>query len=115
MSEKDLMPFFYKKLGMLIKEARLLRQISQEELAKRIQLSRVSVVNIEKGIQKVQVHTLVQISNILELNLNDLKLLTSSETNKSNLDKNYLNRIEQSEVDNLKSLIKNFQDLKKHL
>ena len=115
MLEKDPQLFFFQNLGKLIKEKRTLKKISQDDLAKAVSLSRVSIVNIEKGIQKVQVHTLVQMSNILDFDLNGLKNLAVEEMGARNLDKNYQNRIEKSEVNNQKILKKIFPDLQKHL
>lgn len=115
MTEKDPHLLFYQSLGKQIKDERLLRKISQDDLAKSIKLSRVSVVNIEKGIQKIQVHTLILLASILDLDLNHLKALISTETNKNSLNKNYLNRMEKSEVGDLKNLKKSLENLKKHL
>ncbi len=64
---------FYKTLGKSIKEARSRKKIKQETLSKDLGfVSRISIVNIESGKQKVQLHTLLEISNILNVSLSEL-------------------------------------------
>ncbi len=63
---------FYQKLGENLKEARIKSEKSQEALAKSMGLSRVTVVNIEKGRQKVMVHNLVEAANFLNVNIGSL-------------------------------------------
>lgn len=48
----------YKKLGKLIAERRTELLMSHAELAKKIRLSRSSVVNIEAGRQRISLHHL---------------------------------------------------------
>ena len=63
---------FYKNLGQLIRDFRKKEKISQETLATHLGLSRISVVNIEKGKQKVQIYTLYLISKYLKISMNNL-------------------------------------------
>lgn len=58
---------FYKIVGERIKEARKAASINQDELARMIGMSRVSVVNIEKGRQSPPIHLLLEISNALRI------------------------------------------------
>jgi len=54
---------FYKDVGSLIREARKkAKDISQESLATSVGLTRTSLTNIEKGRQKVLLHTFVEIA-----------------------------------------------------
>jgi DNA-binding XRE family transcriptional regulator len=69
---KEQQDLFYKKLGELIKAARQKSKIKQEVLSKEVGLTRISIVHIEQGTQKVQLHTLVQIAKYLQLNIGDL-------------------------------------------
>src|SRR5258708_861488 len=57
----------YRELGRRIREARELtgERLSREKLAKRLNLSRASIVNIEAGRQHAPVHLLWQIAKIL--------------------------------------------------
>jgi transcriptional regulator with XRE-family HTH domain len=61
----------YGELGRRIREARELtgERLSQEKLAKRLKLSRASIVNIEAGRQHAPVHLLWQIAEILGTDL----------------------------------------------
>lgn len=63
---------FYKKVGLLIKAQRQKAAMSQEDLSKKLGfVSRISVANIESGKQKIQLHTLIEISDFLKLPVND--------------------------------------------
>jgi len=60
----------YGELGRNIREARLRTgEFSQEKLAKRLELSRASIVNIEAGRQHAPLHLLWQIAEILGTDL----------------------------------------------
>ncbi len=72
MLSKEQQELFYKKLGELIKAARNNLDYKQEVLSKDIGLTRISVVHIEQGSQKVQLHTLVQIAKCLKVDVADL-------------------------------------------
>jgi DNA-binding XRE family transcriptional regulator len=63
---------FYKWLGELLRKARNDNDFTQEKLAKHLNLSRVSIANIEKGKQKVQIHTLIEIAFYLKMSFADL-------------------------------------------
>ena len=63
--------YFYSRLGELIKFSRIQAGVTQEDLASYLGLSRVSVVNIEKGKQKVQIHTLIEIVSYLNASTED--------------------------------------------
>jgi transcriptional regulator with XRE-family HTH domain len=60
----------YSKLGGNIRDARLRNgELSQDKLAKRLKLSRASIVNIEAGRQHAPLHLLWQIAEILGTDL----------------------------------------------
>ena len=63
---------FYKNLGESIRDFRKNANISQEALANHVGLSRVSMLNIEKGKQKVQIYTLYEIAFFLNTTLEKL-------------------------------------------
>ncbi len=56
----------YKRLGGRIKSIRRHAGLSQADLAKKIGLTRVSVVNIEAGRQRINVHQVQQIARACE-------------------------------------------------
>lgn len=55
------------EIGSLIKKARKLKGLTQEELSKAIDLSRASIANIERGNQKISIYTLYQIAEVLKV------------------------------------------------
>lgn len=62
---------FYLAAGARIREARG-KSITQEQLAKAAGLSRVSVVNIEAGRQKLLLHHAIVIADVLGMSLAEL-------------------------------------------
>ena len=57
----------YINVGARIRDERERRNVSQEILADRVGLTRTSITNIEKGRQKVLLHTLLDIARVLNL------------------------------------------------
>jgi DNA-binding XRE family transcriptional regulator len=70
--EKEEQHFLYQHIGNQIKRLRIQSHFSQDQLAKKLNLSRVSIVNIEKGRQHPSLHLLIDCSRILNVNLNTL-------------------------------------------
>src|SRR5436190_13696447 len=58
---------FYEDVGCLIREERKGQKFTQERLADAASLSRVSITNIESGKQRVPLHTLVDIADVLNV------------------------------------------------
>lgn len=56
----------YRLFGSRVRALREEKNVTQEELAKRVDLSRTSITNIEKGRQRVLLHQMVEIANALE-------------------------------------------------
>lgn len=63
---------FYKLVGGRIQRFRLAKKVSQEDLAKQLKISRLSVVNLESGKQKLSVDKLLIISHILQVSPLDI-------------------------------------------
>lgn len=63
---------FYKVLGRTISRLRLETKKSQEELAKRVGISRTTLVNIENGTQSVSLHVVIAISQVLRCDLGSM-------------------------------------------
>ena len=57
----------YEQIGRLIRARRKKIDITQEDLAQRVNLKRTSITNIERGRQKFQVHTLFDIARALDV------------------------------------------------
>ena len=56
----------YETLGRSVRARREYNGLTQDQLAKRIGLTRTSITNIEKGRQKIQVHVLCAIAEALD-------------------------------------------------
>lgn len=82
MLTKEEQGLFYIRLGARVKSIRRKSKIKQETLAKALGFSRISIVNVEQGTQKIQIHTLIELSNILNVSLTELlpSLPVNSET-----------------------------------
>jgi transcriptional regulator with XRE-family HTH domain len=65
---------FYRQLGSAVRRRRLERGLTQGDVAARIvpAVTRASIANLELGHQRVLVHTLVQLSDILDVPVVDL-------------------------------------------
>jgi transcriptional regulator with XRE-family HTH domain len=61
----------YKQVGLLIASCRR-GKYTQTTLAQRLNLSRSSVANIERGEQTIQLHTLFKIARLLQVPPDDL-------------------------------------------
>jgi transcriptional regulator with XRE-family HTH domain len=80
-SEQD---HFYQRLGQNIKMVRAQKNIKQETLATYLGFTRNSISNIESGRQKIQIHSLIELAECLQVSimdlLPDLHLIKSQET-----------------------------------
>jgi transcriptional regulator with XRE-family HTH domain len=57
----------YEGLGRLIRARREVLKLTQDALASRVGLTRTSITNLERGRQKIQIHTLYSIAAALEV------------------------------------------------
>jgi transcriptional regulator with XRE-family HTH domain len=58
---------FYKEMGERIKTERLKKNINQEELGDYLDLTRTSIINLEKGRHRPSVFQLLQIAELFEI------------------------------------------------
>lgn len=65
-------PEVYRLVGQRIRAAREKRGLSQERLAERVNLTRASITNIEKGRQKLLLHTIYAFSEALSVSVPEL-------------------------------------------
>ncbi|HRH45287.1 MAG TPA: helix-turn-helix transcriptional regulator [Pyrinomonadaceae bacterium] len=63
---------FYLELGKRIRKARINQRLTQEQLADLVSLKRTSITNIEKGSQRILAHTLLELSEKLNISVNEL-------------------------------------------
>lgn len=75
---------FYTELGKNIKNYRTKLGYSQDELAKFLDLTRTSIVNIEKGRQRPPLHTVYDLSVFFDVDITDL-LPSRSEQEQSDI------------------------------
>lgn len=62
----------YREIGSAIRRLRHLQQMTQDDLASHVNLSRASIVNIERGRHRTQIHVLYDIANALSCDIHDL-------------------------------------------
>jgi DNA-binding XRE family transcriptional regulator len=77
---------FYQEVGRRIQEARKRRKprLTQEGLSQLVSLTRTSITNVEKGRQKILLHTLIDIAEALQVQVE--ALIPQSATKVPNLD-----------------------------
>ena len=63
-SDSDL---FYNELGSRIKKERLARNITQDELAQELELTRTSIINLEKGRHKPSIYQITLIAKYFNM------------------------------------------------
>lgn len=63
---------FARQLGAAMRHHRLAREMTQEDLARRANLSRASIANIERGTQTPQVYRLSLVARALSCSIEDL-------------------------------------------
>lgn len=68
-------------LGARIKNKRLEKNLTQEQLAEKVDLSAVYIGQIERGERKMTIQTLVKLANVLETSIEELL----SDSTKGNL------------------------------
>lgn len=62
----------YVALGKIVRSRREREGMTQDELARRVGMTRTSITNIESGRQKVQLHTLYDVADALNVPIKDL-------------------------------------------
>jgi DNA-binding XRE family transcriptional regulator len=102
MSKIQDLDVFYTTIGENIKSLRNKLNYSQDDLAKFLNLTRTSVVNIEKGRQRPPLHTLVDVASFLDVDIS--KLLPSK-------DKMEEVNIRKSVEDNISLVERKFKDV----
>ena len=94
---------FYFQIGKRIKKERTISGLRQEELGKRVGISRVSIVNIEKGKQMPAVHVIWKIAVALDTSVDRLFPVGINSAHLS-LEKNVKLIGDEIKQDNLKSI-----------
>ncbi|SRR6266542_3184626 len=65
-------PEIYRIIGQRVRAERQKRKLTQNELAERVELTRTSITNIERGRQKLLLHTLFAFAAAFEIDAKEL-------------------------------------------
>lgn len=98
----------YNALGTRIKNKRLEQNLTQEQLAEKVELSAVYIGQIERGERKMTIETLVKLANSLNSSIEELlKDSTSSNINaRLNELVNISKELDTSDIDKVIDVIK---------
>ena len=77
----------YSALGRIIRNGREAAGLTQDKLAARVGLTRTSITNIEQGKQRIQIHTLYDIAQALNLSPRALLPTTPTTATDETVDK----------------------------
>lgn len=70
----------YVSLGQRIRSARESANLRQDELADRVHMTRTSITNIERGNQRIQIHTLFALAKALDVTPQELLPPTNTQS-----------------------------------
>lgn len=77
----------YGLIGANVRRVRMVKEITQEELAEQVDVTRTSIANLERGHQRISIHTVYLTAMALDVpverilpNLEQLKAAASAET-----------------------------------
>lgn len=105
--KSDVLDRFYADVGQRIRNARVAKKngvgrLSQTELAKAVSLSRTSIANIERGRQRILLHTLVSVAETLRVDpgtlIPSLTDGTDFTTNLSHKSREFVERVLEQEI-----------------
>lgn len=103
MTEKEI-EHFYQSVGEQIRICRQKRKMKQEALAFELNLSRASIVNIEKGRQRPSLHLLCDMAQIFQINIKEL--VPSYQHEKKAINPAWKKQVKQSTKGNKSSQMK---------
>lgn len=63
---------FYKELGEQLKKIRISKNLSQQDVADRLGITRASYSHFENGVRVVDIDTLYKIADIFAVDINDI-------------------------------------------
>lgn len=63
---------FYKELGNILRDKRIEKRLTQEELATKLKTTRTAYANWEQGIRKIDVDTVIKLCDILDIDVIEL-------------------------------------------
>jgi len=86
---------FYEIVGRRVKQARKASRLTQEELASRVSMTRTSVTNIEKGRQKLLLHTLFDLADAMKIPA--VQLIPESSEDQPHIEQQLINGLSKAE------------------
>jgi len=101
---KELEGVLYRKLGDAIRQLRKSAKKTQDDLAKEIGVSRASIVNIEKGRHRPQLHLLYDLATSLGCEITDFLPAVNEMT--ANLPENLSARLNPEEKEPVAKLLR---------
>jgi transcriptional regulator with XRE-family HTH domain len=85
----------YEIVGRRVREARKASKLTQEELASRVSMTRTSVTNIEKGRQKLLLHTLFELAAAMKVQI--VQLVPEPVENQPHIEQQLTNGLSKAE------------------
>ena len=103
----------YTKLGERLKEARIKKHMTQEELSEKIDSATSSISHLENGTHSPSLKTLIKICNVLEIGIDALLCDSLSAISSSYLDKDFEKLLSDCTVQEKKLLLRILEVTKK--
>lgn len=81
------------KVGKVIEKGRKKKKLTQEELAKKLNVSKKTVIKFEKGLKVPNYFILIKLSDTLDISLNDLLIEEDQTIVKEDLNEEFIKRL----------------------
>lgn len=91
----------YKSIGKAVRSFREERQLTQSQLAESSDLTRTSIVHIEKGDQRIPIDRLYKIAEALQVQIMDILPITSKS---ERLDLLSVNRVDETQFSQIEKI-----------
>lgn len=99
----------YEEIGKRVRKYRKLKNLSQEELAEKIDISTTHMSHIETGSTKLSLQVLVDLSRVLEVNTDDLLFENKTQTMINQITK-LLSECNENQIEFITSIVKSTKD-----
>lgn len=99
----------YEEIGKRVRKYRKLKNLSQEQLAEKIDISTTHMSHIETGSTKLSLQVLVDLSRVLEVNTDDLLFENKPQTMINQITK-LLSECNENQIEFITSIIKSTKD-----
>ena len=99
----------YEEIGKRIRKYRKLKNLSQEELAEKIDISTTHMSHIETGSTKLSLQVLVDLSKVLEVNTDDLIFENKPKTMINQINK-LLSECNENQIQFISNIVKSVKD-----